>query len=113
FSGYVKTLWQREIIPSLTPPPGTDLRDYAAALHDRYANSAIRHRTWQIAMDGSQKLPQRILATIAEARAAGRQVPGLTLAVAAWIRYVSGRDETGNPIEVRDPLAPRLAGLWQ
>ena len=113
FSGYVKTLWQREIIPSLTPPPGTDLRDYAAALHDRYANPAIRHRTWQIAMDGSQKLPQRILATIAEARAAGRQVPGLTLAVAAWIRYVSGRDETGNPIEVRDPLAPRLAELWQ
>lgn len=113
FSGYVKALWQREIIPSLTPPPGTDLRDYAAALHDRYANPAIRHRTWQIAMDGSQKLPQRILATIAEGRAAGRQVPGLTLAVAAWMRYVSGKDETGKLIEVKDPLASRLAGFWR
>lgn len=113
FSAYVKALWQHEIIPSLTPPPGTDLREYAAALHDRYANPAIRHRTWQIAMDGSQKLPQRILATIAEGRKAGRRVPGLTLAVAAWMRYVSGKDEKNNPIEVRDPLASRLAGFWR
>ncbi len=112
FSGYVRALWQHEIIPSLTPPSGTDLQDYATALHDRYANPAIRHRTWQIAMDGSQKLPQRILATIAEARAAGRHVPGLTLAVAAWMRYVSGRDEADQPIEVKDPLAPGLAKLW-
>ena len=113
FSGYVKALWQHEIIPSLTPPPGTDLREYAAALHDRYANPAIRHRTWQIAMDGSQKLPQRILATIAEGRKAGRRAPGLTLAVAAWMRYVSGKDEKNNPIDVKDPLASRLAGFWR
>ncbi|SIT13811.1 fructuronate reductase [Paracoccus saliphilus] len=113
FSAFVRGLWQEEIIPALTPPPGVDLAAYADALHDRYANPAIRHRTWQIAMDGSQKLPQRILGTIAEARAAGRAVPGLTLAVAAWMRYVSGRDEAGQPIEVKDPLAPRLAELWQ
>ena len=43
----------------------------------RYANPAIRHRTWQIAMDGSQKLPQRILGTLADNRAAGRPAPGL------------------------------------
>ncbi|RNF34122.1 mannitol dehydrogenase family protein [Paracoccus methylarcula] len=113
FSAFVRGLWQGEIIPALTPPPGVDLAAYADALHERYANPAIRHRTWQIAMDGSQKLPQRILGTIAEARAAGRAVPGLTLAVAAWMRYVSGRDEAGQVIEVKDPLAPRLAELWQ
>lgn len=113
FLGFVRGLWQGEIIPALTPPPGVDLAAYADALHERYANPAIRHRTWQIAMDGSQKLPQRILGTIAEARAAGRAVPGLTLAVAAWMRYVSSRDEAGQPIEVKDPLAPRLAELWQ
>ncbi len=113
FAAYVKDLWRDEIIPVLTPPPGEDLHAYAEALHGRYANPAIRHRTWQIAMDGSQKLPQRILGTIAESRAAGRAVPGLTLAVAAWMRYSSGRDEHGQPIEVKDPLAARLAGLWQ
>lgn len=113
FAGFVRRLWQAEIIPALTPPPGEDLAAYAEALAARYANPAIRHRTWQIAMDGSQKLPQRILGTIAEGRAAGRAVPGLTLAVAAWMRYASGRDEDGAAIEVKDPLAPRLAALWQ
>ncbi|VDS07015.1 Polyol:NADP oxidoreductase [Paracoccus haematequi] len=112
FARLVRGLWGDEIIPALTPPPGEDLAAYADALAARYANPAIRHRTWQIAMDGSQKLPQRILGTIAESRAAGRAVPGLTLAVAAWMRYVSGSDEQGRPIEVRDPLASRLADLW-
>uniref|UniRef100_UPI003AE5A763 mannitol dehydrogenase family protein n=1 Tax=Paracoccus sp. T5 TaxID=3402161 RepID=UPI003AE5A763 len=113
FASFVNRLWRSEIIPALTPPPGEDLGAYADALAARYANPAIRHRTWQIAMDGSQKLPQRILGTIAESRAAGRAVPGLTLAVAAWMRYTSGRDEKGAAIEVKDPLAARLAALWR
>ncbi|MCC5959475.1 MAG: mannitol dehydrogenase family protein [Rhodobacteraceae bacterium] len=112
FVRYARHLWQAEIIPTLTPPENTDLGAYAEALAARYANPAIRHRTWQIAMDGSQKLPQRILATLAENRAAGRGSAGLVLAVAAWMRYTSGRDETGTAIEVKDPLADRLAALW-
>lgn len=113
FAALVQGLWRDEIIPVLDAPPGVDLGAYAQALAARYANPAIRHRTWQIAMDGSQKLPQRILSTIAEARAAGHPVPGLTLAVAAWLRYVSGKDEAGEAIDVRDPLAPELAALWR
>ena len=112
FADFVQYLWRDEIIPALTPPPGEDLAAYADALMARYRNPAIRHRTWQIAMDGSQKLPQRILGTVAENRAAGRAAPGLTMAVAGWIRYSSGRDETGAPIEVKDPLAAKLAAQW-
>jgi fructuronate reductase len=112
FSAFVKRLWRSEIIPALTPPEGEDLVAYADALHDRYTNPAIRHRTWQIAMDGSQKLPQRILGTIAEGRAAGRAMSGLTLAVAAWMRYTSARDLSGQAIDVKDPLADTLAKLW-
>jgi hypothetical protein len=108
---YVRHLWAAEIVPSLEAPPGVDLAAYTDALFARYANPAIRHRTWQIAMDGSQKLPQRILATLAGNRAAGRPSPGLTLAVAAWMRYVGGTDEKGAPIDVRDPLAERLRAL--
>lgn len=103
---FVDRLWRSEIIPALTPPPGTDLAAYADALAARYANPAIRHRTWQIAMDGSQKMPQRILGTIAEGRAAWRPVPGLTLAVAAWMRYASGRDETGWNDRGQRPAGP-------
>ncbi|WP_299360411.1 mannitol dehydrogenase family protein [uncultured Paracoccus sp.] len=113
FVAYVRRLWGDEIIPALTPPPGEDLTVYADALAHRYANPAIRHRLWQIAMDGSQKLPQRILSTIAENRAAGRPTAGLSMVVAGWMQYVSGTDLQGRPIDVRDPLAARLAESWR
>ncbi|NUB43218.1 mannitol dehydrogenase family protein [Fertoebacter nigrum] len=108
FARFVKGLWADEIIPALVPPPGENLAAYAQALFERYANPAIRHRTWQIAMDGSQKLPQRILGTLAENIAAGRPSPGLMLAVAGWMRYVGGVDDAGAAIEVKDPLAQML-----
>jgi fructuronate reductase len=105
FAEFVQRLWAREIIPVLTAPEGADLPAYARALLARYQNPAIQHRCWQIAMDGSQKLPQRILGTMSEAKHA---CPGLALAVAAWMTYVAGTDERGQPIEVKDPLAAKL-----
>jgi fructuronate reductase len=111
FARFVKDLWLREIIPSLEAPPGTDLEDYADALFARYANPSIRHRTWQIAMDGSQKLPQRILGTVHDNLTNGRNCPGLCLAIAAWMIYVGGTDLEGKPIDVRDPLSERLQSL--
>ena len=44
--------------------PAPTSRAYKAALIERFRNPALKHRTWQIAMDGSQKLPQRLLGTI-------------------------------------------------
>ncbi|MUZ59367.1 mannitol dehydrogenase family protein [Agrobacterium vitis] len=111
FARFCKMLWDAEITPGLKAPPGVSLGDYTQALFDRYANPAIRHRTWQIAMDGSQKLPQRILGTLTENLAANRPIKGLALAVAAWMRYVGGVDEKGDAIDVRDPLAARLKNL--
>lgn len=105
---YVERLWAEEIIPAVPPPPGADLTAYTAALMGRFANPAIRHRTWQIAMDGSQKLPQRLLATVRTRLGRGQSIRLLALAIAAWIRYASGVDEAGRMIDVRDPLAPRL-----
>lgn len=107
FATYVRRLWS-EIIPAVQAPEGVSLTEYADALFDRYANPGIRHRTWQIAMDGSQKLPQRILGSLAANLSAGRDCPALCLAVAAWMRYVGGVDEQGQAIDVRDPLAARL-----
>jgi fructuronate reductase len=104
---YTQRLWD-EIIPVVPPPPGVDLRDYTVSLADRFGNPTVRHRTWQIAMDGSQKLPQRLLGTIQERLRGGLPIPALALAVAAWIRYVGGVDESGAAIDVRDPLATEL-----
>jgi fructuronate reductase len=111
FAAFVRHLWSNEIVPVLHAPPGVDLGGYTHSLFERYANPAIRHRTWQIAMDGSQKLPQRLLGTVLENLTAGRVPKGLILAIAAWMRYVGGRDENGEPIDVRDPLATELKTL--
>jgi fructuronate reductase len=110
FAGFARALWG-EIMPTVTPPAGVNLADYADALSDRYANPNIRHKTWQIAMDGSQKLPQRLLGTLSDTFAAGRDAPMLCLAVALWMRYVGGVDENGTPIDVKDPLAGELRKL--
>ena len=88
---------------------GVDLEKYADSLIARYTNPALRHRTWQIAMDGSQKLPQRWLDSIRWHLANGSQFDLLALGVAGWMRYVGGVDEQGNPIEVSDPLLPAIA----
>ncbi|SFB01019.1 fructuronate reductase [Poseidonocella pacifica] len=108
FAAFCEHLWAQEILPTVERPEGEDLKAYCQTLLARYRDPSIRHRTWQIAMDGSQKLPQRILGTIADTRAAGGMPEGLCLVVAAWMRYVGGVDETGAPIDVRDPLAARL-----
>ena len=106
-AAFARGLWA-EIIPAVAAPDGVDLDAYAVSLFDRYANPNIAHRTWQIAMDGSQKLPQRILGTLADAHAAGRDTPCLHMAVAAWMFYVRGVDAAGKPIDVRDPMADEL-----
>ena len=110
FATYARQLWA-EIMPAVRAPNGLDLQDYADALADRYANPMIRHRTWQIAMDGSQKLPQRLLGTLEAKLATQNPAPALCLAVAAWMYYVGGVDEAGQPIEVQDPLALKLRAI--
>ena len=96
---------------TLEPLPGIDFSAYAQELSERFTNPSIAHETYQIAMDGSQKLPQRILGTIRDRMADGVMPEGLCLGVAAWMRYVGGFDEHGNAIDVRDPLAERLRAL--
>ncbi|KNC90405.1 mannitol dehydrogenase family protein [Trabulsiella odontotermitis] len=85
---------------------GVDLAHYADLLIERYSNPALRHRTWQIAMDGSQKLPQRMLDSVRWHLAHQSRFDLLALGVAGWMRYVGGVDEQGNAIEVCDPLLP-------
>lgn len=106
---FVDALWD-ESAGTLSPPPGLDVPAYRAALMGRFANSALNHRNRQIAMDGSQKLPQRLLAPIAVRLERGLPVDALALAVAAWMRWQEARDDAGNSYVVDDPLAARTAG---
>ncbi|KGT95808.1 D-mannonate oxidoreductase [Erwinia typographi] len=88
---------------------GVDLQAYANSLIARYENLAIRHRTAQIANDGTQKLPQRWLDSIRWHLKNGGRYDLLALGVAGWMRYVSGVDEQGQAIEIRDPMREQLA----
>lgn len=108
FRRLVDGFMDAEVTPTLRLPASIDVAAYKRALLERFANPALRHRTAQIAMDGSQKLPQRLLDTARERLRIGAPIPRLALAVAGWMRYVTGTDENGGAIEVRDPLAPRL-----
>ena len=104
----IDDLMVHDVTPVLTLPQGADVAAYRRSLLNRFRNRSLRHRTWQIAMDGSQKLPQRLLSTIRERLAVHAPIDRLALAVAGWMRYVTGVDEQGQPIDVRDPFAADL-----
>ena len=73
----------------------------------RFANPALQHRLIQIAMDGSQKIPQRWLETLAANRAMRRECPALLAGLAAWLTHTSGANGA-----VDDPMAETFARLW-
>ena len=97
-----------EIAPTLRLPGSMDLDAYRGALLARFANPALRHRTAQIAMDGSQKLPQRLFAPGLERLQAGQRAPRIALGVAAWLRFLQGRADDGTALVLNDPQAARL-----
>ncbi|MBB3323439.1 mannitol dehydrogenase family protein [Atlantibacter sp. RC6] len=108
FRATARALMLNEQAPTLSVK-GVDLARYADSLIARYENTALAHRTWQIAMDGSQKLPQRMLDSIRWHLANGSRWDLLALGVAGWMRYVHGVDEQGAAIEISDPLKAEIA----
>jgi fructuronate reductase len=109
FEALVRQMLDREVAPTLVLPPGTDFASYRESVLDRFANTALPYRCLQVAMDGSQKLPQRLLGTVRDRLAVG-EVPQLAvLVVAAWLRAIwAGHDDTGRSVEVSDPLSGPL-----
>ncbi|MFC6703745.1 mannitol dehydrogenase family protein [Flexivirga alba] len=102
-------LQREDAIPTLEAPPGVDLEAYGEQVLARFGNPYLRHTTVQVAMDGSQKLPIRLLDTAKDRLRAGATPHHCALAVAAWIVYVSrGRDTHGHELPLNDPLASVL-----
>lgn len=98
----IERLMREEAAPTIDAAPGQDLAAYADALLDRFANPALNHRLIQIAMDGSQKIPQRWLETLAWHQHRGQRCPALETAIAAWIAFL----RSDHPID--DPLGDKL-----
>jgi fructuronate reductase len=72
------------------PLPAGEIAAYRAALLERYANPRIRHLLAQIAADGSQKVPIRILPTVRADLAEGRVATGAVRVLAAWVCHLRG-----------------------
>jgi fructuronate reductase len=105
---YARRLLAEDILPTVDAPSDVDVEEYGRTVLDRFANSAIRYRTLQVAMDGSQKLPQRLLGTVADRRRAGGQPRWAALAVAAWMRFAAGVADDGRALPLDDPLAAEI-----
>ena len=110
-AAFVRHLMQDEIAPTLQAPDRFDVGQYIESVIERFQNSSLPYRTAQVAMDGSQKLPQRIIASAMDRMDAGQSISAISLVIAAWIRYVSSEDENGKRCDTDDPLSKQLADL--
>jgi fructuronate reductase len=108
-AGLVRDIMLKDVVPLLEAPAGMDLPGYCEAILKRFRNPAIRHLLSQIAWDGSQKLPIRILSSLTEALARGADVSRLCVPLAAWMRFIRMKALRNEPIT--DPLAEELLAL--
>jgi fructuronate reductase len=104
---FVKILMLEDIAPNVRPPQGFNIPAYVEAILKRFRNAAIRHNLAQIAWDGSQKLPIRLLGAIADSIITGRSIERLCLPIAAWMLFVKRQTALGH--RLTDPLADVLA----
>jgi fructuronate reductase len=104
---FIERLMIEDIQPTLTVPRGEELAAYRQSVLQRFENPAIKHQLAQIAWDGSQKLPIRILGTITDAIRAHHPLERIALPLAAWMHFIRTRAAAATPIV--DPLAEQLA----
>ena len=102
---FIKALQESEMVPSIVETGGIDLPSYAATIRKRISNPTLHHRAHQIAMDGSQKMQQRIFDGANDLAKLGRKAPLHLLAVAIWVHFL------GTNNEIDDPLAHKLTPL--
>nr|WP_202131780.1 mannitol dehydrogenase family protein [Aurantiacibacter rhizosphaerae] len=104
----VKQLMTEEAAPTIAAGDGQDLDSYADELVARFENPALNHRLAQIAMDGSQKVGQRWLETLAIQQSQGKSCEAILTGIAHWLNHVSG-----DVRQVEDPQADSLRAIWQ
>ena len=91
----------------------TDFAQYAELLIERFGNPGLKHQTSQIAMDGSQKVPQRWLNAARTLMSDDKSFNCIAMGIAGWIRYVSGVNEQGETFKVVDPMVEELKAIVQ
>jgi mannitol 2-dehydrogenase len=111
FIPYIKGLMDEEVTPLVGEIPGVNLAEYKQSLMERFTNETIKDQALRICLDGSSKLPKFILPSISEQLELNGPIRKLTLCVASWMRFLSGKDEEGQEIPIQDPQAERLTSV--
>ena len=98
---YIKAMQEDELVPSILDSAGINLLQYSKTVRDRISNVTLRHQAQQIAMDGSQKLQQRLLDGLNDLAKIGIPAPRLTLSLAIWIHYLAVSSSVNDPLALQ------------
>lgn len=107
-AAFVEAMLLEEVAPAL---PDLPVADYWGKVRKRFANPAIDHRLDQIALDGPQKLAQRIFPLMLANARAGLPVTRLGRVVGAWVDWTA--QASGKRPDLSDPalFPPELRAL--
>ena len=111
FRTFIERQMGEEVAPLLPAVPGVDLDGYQLTLIERFSNPKIRDQLARICLEGSAKVPKFLIPPLRDALDAGRPHGCLTVALAGWLRYLTGRDDGGGEIVLQDARAPELHAL--
>lgn len=100
---YLRAFLDRDVIPLLEAPPGMDLAGYRDTVLARFANPAVNDQLLRITSDGGSKIPVFLGDTIRAALAGGRDHRRLAFVLAAFVRYLAGRDDQGAGFTPQEP----------
>ena len=103
--GFIKNFQEKEAGRSFVAPADLNPIEYAKIIRKRVSNYALLHKSLQIAMDGSQKLPQRTFASANDLLKLDLSTDHITLIIAAWLRFLEINEK------VNDPLGASLQNL--
>jgi mannitol 2-dehydrogenase len=104
----VETMMNVEATPLLPKVPGVDLTEYKATLIERFSNPAIGDQLARIGTEGSARIPKFVLPSVTEQLEKGGPIKFLSFTVAAWFRYLTGKDDRGGEMPIIDPMAEKL-----
>ncbi|MBD1876419.1 mannitol dehydrogenase family protein [Nodosilinea sp. FACHB-131] len=98
-----------EVTPTLHPVPGIDVSQYKQTLVERFSNPKIRDQLPRLCLNSSAKIPKWALGSLRDKLDQNGAIDYLSLTIAAWFRYLSGKDDQGHAMPIDDPMADTLS----
>jgi mannitol 2-dehydrogenase len=104
----VRIMMDQEVTPLLAKVPGIDLEEYKNSLIERFGNPAIMDQLSRIGTEGSARIPKFVLLSVLDQVALGGPLKAGAFTVAAWFRYLTGKDDAGKDMPIIDPMKDEI-----